>query len=57
MSSSKHVMVVQDLGSRFPAARPVSSTGVSRVLIALGGIYDTYKNSKKQISDNLTHMQ
>ena len=57
MSSSKHVMVVQDLGSRFPAARPVSSTGVSRVLIALGGIYDTYKNSKKRISDNLTHMQ
>lgn len=52
MPSSRHVVVVQDLGSRFPAAKLVTSTGASKVLPALRDIYDAYGNPKKQISDN-----
>ena len=52
MPSSKHVIVVQDLASRFPAAKLVSSTSSSKVLPALGNIYDAYGNPRKQISDN-----
>ena len=52
MPSSKHVVVVQDIGSRFPAAKLVTSTKASKVLPALGSIYDAYGNPKKQICDN-----
>ena len=52
MPSSKHVVVVQDLGSRFPAAKLVSSTSAAKVLPVLSNIYDAYGNPKKQISDN-----
>jgi hypothetical protein len=44
MPSLKHIVVVQDLASRFPAAKLVSSTGASHVLPALADIYDSYGN-------------
>lgn len=47
MPSSKHVVVVQDLASRFPVAKIVSSTSASKVLPAMSDIYDAYGNPKK----------
>ena len=52
MPSRNHVVVVQDLASKFPAAKLVSSTSAERVLPALGDIYNTLGNPNKQISDN-----
>ena len=51
MPSHKHVIVVQDLGSRFPAAKLVTSTRSAQVIPALGEIYNTYGNPERQISD------
>ena len=51
MLSSKHQVVVQDLCSRFPAAKFVSLMEASKVLAAFGSIYNTYGNPK-QISYN-----
>ncbi len=50
MPSSKHVVVVQDLASRFPAAKLVTST--KAVIPALSEIYGAYGNPEVQISDN-----
>ncbi|CAB4041174.1 Transposon Tf2-9 poly [Paramuricea clavata] len=52
MPTSKHVVVVQDLASRFPAAKLVTSTKADKVLPALSEIYATYRNPEVQISDN-----
>ena len=52
MPSSKHVVVLQDLGSKFPAAKLVSSTKAEKVIPALERIYDAYGNPENQISDN-----
>ena len=52
MPTSKHVVVVQDLASRFPAAKLVTSTKADKVLPALSEIYATYGNPEVQISDN-----
>jgi hypothetical protein len=52
MPSSKHVVVVQDLASRFPAAKLVTSTKADRVIPALSEIYGAYGNPEVQISDN-----
>ena len=52
MSSSKHVVVVQDLASRYPAAKLVTSTKADKVIPALTEIYETYGNPDVQISDN-----
>ena len=52
MPSSNHIIVVQDLASRFPAAKIVSSTKASKMLPALGDIYDAYGNPENQLSDN-----
>ena len=52
MSSSNHVVVVQDLALRFPAAKVVSSSKASKVRSALEQIYDAYGNPEKQLSDN-----
>lgn len=52
MPSNNHVVVVQDLGSRFPAAKLVSSTKSANVLPALEEIYNAYGNPNIQISDN-----
>ena len=52
MPSSKHVVVVQDTASRFPAAKLVRSTKAENVIPALADIYDAYGNPELQISDN-----
>lgn len=52
MPSSKHVVVVHDLASRFPAATLVTSTKADKVIPALEEIYETYGNPDVQISDN-----
>ena len=49
MPSNNHVVVVQDLGSRFPAAKLVSSTKVTKVIPALEDIYNAYGNPEIQI--------
>ena len=52
MPSSKHVVVVQDIGSRYPAAKLVTSTKADKVLPALDEIYGDYGYPEVQISDN-----
>ena len=52
MPSSKHIVVVQDLASRFPAAKLVASTKASHVLPAMAEIYNSYGNPEHQLSDN-----
>ena len=52
MPTSKHVVVVQDMASRFPAAKLVSSTGADKVIPALKEIYNEYGNPETQLSDN-----
>lgn len=52
MPSSRHVVVVQDLATRYPAAKIVTSTKASNVLPALGDIYNDLGNPDKQLSDN-----
>lgn len=52
MPSNEHVVVVQDMASRFPAAKLVSTTNSKHVLPALGEIYNNYGNPNIQLSDN-----
>ena len=52
MPNKNHVVVVQDLASRFPVAKLVSSANAKQVLPALGDIYDNYGNPNTQLSDN-----
>ena len=52
MPSSKHVIVVQDLASRYPAAKIVTSTSADKVIPAMADIYDIYGNPRNQLSDN-----
>ncbi|CAB4037290.1 Retrovirus-related Pol poly from transposon [Paramuricea clavata] len=52
MPSSKHVVAVQDLASRYPAAKLITSTKADKVIPALTEIYETYGNQDVQISDN-----
>ena len=53
MPTSKHVVVVQDLALRFPAAKLVTSTKADKVLPALSKIYASYGNPEVQISNNV----
>ena len=52
MPSRNHIVVVQDMASRFPAAKLVTSTAADKVLPALADIYDAYGNPARQLSDN-----
>ena len=52
MPSSRHVVVVQDIGSRYPAAKLVSSTKADKVIPALDEVYGDYGYPEVQISDN-----
>ena len=52
MPSKNHVVVVQDLASKYPAAKLVKNTSADKVLPILSDIYDTYGNPSTQISDN-----
>ena len=52
MPSSKHIVVVQNLASRFPAVKLVSCTKADEVIPMLEDIYDAFDNPEKQIRDN-----
>ena len=52
MPSSNHVVIVQDLGSRYPAAKLVSLTRAESLIPALKDIYNNYGRPETQISDN-----
>ena len=52
MPSSRHVVVVQDIGSRFLAAKLVSSSKAEKVIPVLDEIYTEYGYPYIQISDN-----
>jgi len=52
MPSSRHIVVVQYLGSRYPAAKLVSSTKADKVIPVLDEIYGEYGYPGTQISDN-----
>ena len=52
MPSRKHVVVIQDLASRFPAAKIVSSTAADKVIPAMTELYDEIGNPEVQLSDN-----
>ena len=50
--NKKHVLVVQDSLSRFPAATMVNSTAAKPVIKALESVYDTYGNPDIHRTDN-----
>ena len=52
LPSSKHVVVVQDIGSRYPAAKLVPSTKATDVIPVLDDVYTEYGYPDNQISDN-----
>ena len=52
MPSRHHIVVVQDMASRYPAAKLVTSTAADKVIPVLSDIYDTYGNPSRQLSDN-----
>ena len=52
LPSKKHVIVIQDLSSRFPVAKMVRSTSAPHVLPALADTYDLLGNPENQLSDN-----
>jgi len=52
MPSSHHVVVIQDMASRYPAAKLVSSIKAEKVLLALRDIHNNYGNPEQQLSDN-----
>ena len=52
MPSKNHVVVVQDMLSRFPAGKIVTSTKATTVIPALADIYNNFGNPETQLSDN-----
>ena len=52
LPSSKHIVVIQDLASRFPVAKIVSSTSGKHVIPVLEDTYNTFGNPEIQKSDN-----
>ena len=52
LPSSNHIVVVQDLASRFPVAKIVKSTGAKSVIPVLSDTYNTFGNPQVQKSDN-----
>ncbi len=52
MPSKNHIVVVQDLASRFPAAKLVRSTKAASVIPTMADIYDSFGNPEIQLSDN-----
>ena len=52
LPDKRHVLVVQDTLSRFPAASIVQTTAARPVLKALDGIYTTYGHPERHRTDN-----
>ena len=55
LPSKNHVVVIQDLSSRFPVAKLVKSTSALNVLPTLAETYDLLGNPEYQLSDNDHH--
>ena len=52
LPSSNHIVVVQDLASRFPVAKIVKSTSAKNVIPVLAETYNNFGNPDVQKSDN-----
>ena len=52
MPSGRHIVVIQDLKSRYPTAKLVSSTSAEKVIPTLQETYSYYGYPEQQISDN-----
>ena len=52
LPSQNHIIVIQDLASRYPVAKLVKSTSAKFVIPVLEEIYDTFGNPTRQKSDN-----
>ena len=52
MPDNKHILVVTDNMSRFPAAKIVPNTAATPVIKALGDIYNNYGQSTSHRTDN-----
>ena len=52
MPDKRHVVVVQDVKTRFPCAKIVSSTAGNQVVPAIEGIYNDYGNPDTHRTDN-----
>ena len=52
MPNGKHIVVVQDMFTRFPAAKIVHSTSAKDVLPSLDEIYTSYGYPSIHITDN-----
>ena len=52
LPSSHHIVVIQDLASRFPIAKVVKSTNAKNVIPVLADTYNVFGNPKVQKSDN-----
>ena len=52
LPSSHHVLVVQDLASRYPVAKIVKSTNAKSVILVLRDTYYLFGNPLRQKSDN-----
>ena len=52
LPSQNHIVVIQDLESRYPVAKFVKSTSANSVIRVLEEAYDTFGNPDRQRSDN-----
>lgn len=52
MPTSNHVIVVQDLSSRYPSAKLVNSASAEKFIPAVADMYNNYGNPENQLSDN-----
>ena len=52
MPSSNHIIVIQDLASRFPVAKVIPSTSGKHVIPVLAETYNSFGNPDIQKSDN-----
>ena len=52
LPSKKHIVVIQDLASRYPVAEVVGFTNVKSVIPVLKDIYNTFSNPQHKKSDN-----
>ena len=52
LPSENHIVVIQDLESRYPVAKDVRSTNAKSVIPVLEDTYNTFDNPQRQKSDN-----
>ena len=52
LPTGKHVLVVQDVLTRYPAAKIIPSTSSSKVILALNDIYTNHGYPTTHLTDN-----